>query len=100
MVSNELKKIFLGFGIGTLFIVLSGLLTGGVLFADFLLSLKLSNNFIIFGVPYGFVAGIIYSLFLKFRDIKAGIFFGVGFWLSFSILYVIMYFAFSRFQIL
>ena len=99
-----LKKILLGFGIGTLFIVLSGLLTGGILFADFLLSLNITNNFILFGIPYGFIAGLIYLLVLKFRGkkdvFKTGTFFGIGFWLSFSILYIIMYFAFSRFQAL
>ncbi len=102
MAIRALKKILLGFSIGVLFIVLSGLLTGGVVFADFLLSLNFANSFMIFGIPYGFVAGLIYLLFLKFKGkeniIKMGAFFGIGFWLSFSVLYIIMYFAFSRFQ--
>ena len=105
MAFGAIKKILLGFCIGILFIILSGLLIGGILFADFLLGLNLTNNFIIFGIPYGFVSGLLYWLLLKFMGakgdiIRRGFLFGIGFWLSFSTLYIIMYFAFSRFQAL
>ena len=96
-------KFFLGFGLGVVFIILSGLFIGGIPFADFLLNFNFSDNFIIFGVPYGVVAGIIYLLIRKFRGtggnlLISGILFGAGFNLSFAILYLIMYFAFSGFQ--
>ena len=102
MAIKSLIKLLFGFGFGVVFIVLSGLLTGGILFADFLLNLNLSDNFIVFGIPYGFIAGLVYLVFLKFRGaeedvFKKVVFFGIGFWLSFSILYIIMYFAFSNF---
>lgn len=103
MAFGALKKVLIGFGIGVLFIILSGLITGGVLFADFLLSLNLFNNFMMFGVPYGLVTGFIYSLFIKLRigtnSVREGILFGLGFWLSFSILYIIGYLTFSGFSL-
>lgn len=103
MAFGELKKVFFGFSFGLVFIILSGLLTGGILFADFLLNLNVPSNFLVFGVPYGIMAGLLYFLLLKSKGgrgnvLKKAISFGIGFWLSFSVLYVIMYLAFSRFQ--
>ena len=87
MVIGELRKVLIGFGAGISFILLSGLLTGGILFADFLLNIDLLNNFLMFGIPYGFIAGLIFIIFIKFRrmeiinSVKIGILFGIGFWL-------------------
>ncbi len=104
MAFSTLKKILIGFGFGMLFIISSGLFTGGILFADFLLGLNLSSNFMLSTIPYGFVAGFIYLLTIKIKGqkediVRSGILFGIGFWLSFSTFYIIGYFTFSGFNL-
>ena len=101
---GALKKILIGFGFGILFIILSGLLTGGILFADFLLNLNLPSNFMLFGIVYGFVAGLIYLLTVRIKGqkediVRRAILFGIGFWLSFSTFHIIGYFTFSGFSL-
>src|SRR3989344_5192720 len=97
------NQLFIGFGLGIIFIILSGILTGGILFADLI---PISNSiftFIILGIPYGFLAGFLYLSFVRIKKIENGgilkksILFGLGFWLSFFSLYIVSYFALSSF---
>ena len=96
-------KLVYGFCFGTLFIVISGLIYGGILFSDFLPRTNSSFYFIILGLPYGLFAAIACAIFLNQRKslegiLKKSLFFGVGFWLSFALLYIIGYFASSNFS--
>ena len=103
MANKFLIKLFEGLGFGILFIFLSGMFYGGILFADLLPNFNSNFLFILLGIPYGFIAGIIYVIYSKFRKvidgdlIKSSLFFGIGFWLSFLSLYVLGYLAFSNF---
>src|SRR3989338_4830131 len=102
MVNKSLTKLFIGFGAGIGFVILSGIFVGGILFSEFIPVYNMRFTFMILGLPYGFIAGISYALFSKIKKpggnfLKDGLLFGIGFWLSFSTLYIIGYLAFSNF---
>lgn len=103
MAIGSVNKFFTGFGFGVLFILLSGIFYGGILFANLLPNFNSSFLFVLLGIPYGFAAGITYLIYSRFRDagdrdvVRNSLFFGIGFWLSFLSLYVFGYLAFSNF---
>ena len=101
MVNKSLIKLLVGSGVGIGFIILSGIFVGGILFSEFIPVYNIASTFMILGLPYGFIAGVLYALFAKIKKpegnfLKDGFLFGIGFWLSFSILYIIGYLAFSN----
>ncbi len=103
MANKFLIKLFKGLGFGILFIFLLGIFYGGIPFADLFPNFNSSFLFILLGIPYGFIAGVIYATYSKLRKvidgnlIRSSLFFGIGFWLSFTSLYILGYFAFSNF---
>jgi hypothetical protein len=104
VVEIKMRNVILGLIIGLALFLGPGLITGngGLLGADLISGLSLGLfGLLLLGVSYAVIGGVLYGLFLKFKNfsevVKKSINFSVGIILAYLIFWIIGLFAFSNF---